>query len=385
MANGLATVGEQSLSVRNATELIPAIEKYGAMIAKGQLFGCKNAEQGQTLVLMSMSEGVPITEMRRKYHIINGSDLSLRADWMLAEFERQGGWWVWLNEGDDGVQAIMHVKYKHHDMQVKYTIDMAKRAGLCKPKSGWEKNPGEMLRARCQTKAIRMLCPNVLAGFATDQELSADSDSDAIDAAYEVRSDLDRADSPATVIDSSVAASADGPDEVIEEAVFKPIDPNGERASAQQIKALMTLFKELEMDSLVQLKAFQSVGSMGMADLDPVGADKLIAKLSPLVKQTEAPGASDEAPVASEPAPGATFYACTPEQAERLKSLIQALAQSENGVAAVQEIKAHMEKSGLSKFVDLHASEADELIGAIESRNLRGIFAKPFEGSAKKG
>lgn len=379
MANGLTTIGEQSLSVRNATELIPAIEKYGAMIAKGGLFGCKNTEQGQTLVLMSMSEGIPIPEMRKRYHIINGSDLSMRADWMLAEFERVGGWWDWINQGDDGEEAILHVKYKHHDKKVKYTIGMARTAGLVKPKSGWEKNPGEMLRARCQTKAIRMVCPKVIAGFATDQELT----DDVIDGDYTVTSDLDRADSPATVIDSSVAAPADGRDETIEEAVFKPIDPNGERASAQQIKVLMTLFKELDIDSLVQLKAFQSVGSMGMADLEPAGADKLIEKLRPLVKQPKATGITDEAPVVSEQATGIT-YACTPEQAERLKALIQSLAQAENGVAAVQEIKAHMDKSGLAKFTDLHAAEADELIGAIESRNLRGIFSKPFVGAAKK-
>ena len=374
MATGLSTISEQSLSVRNATELIPAIEKYGAMIAKGGLFGCKNAEQGQTLVLMSMSEGIPVTEMKRRYHIINGSDLSMRADYMLAEFERLGGWWDWINQGDDGLEAVLHVKFKHHDKQVVYTMEMAKKAGLIKPKGGWGKNPGEMLRARVQTKAIRMVCPGVLAGFATDQEL--DPDADATEGEYQVDKNLDRAVSPAEEAGTSAATTpASGPevDPAIDDAEFSPVTTD-ERASGAQMRELMDLFGTLELDSLTQSKAFQSTGASSMGDLTPAGAEEIIGKLRSYLPV-------DREPIVAESVAPAS---CSPAQAAVLKSLIQVLAQEVGGVASVQRLKAHMDSSGLAKFAELNTDEADALIAAFESKDFSQIYAEPFAGVSKK-
>lgn len=372
MATGLTTIDHQSLSVSNATQLIPAIQAYGSMIAKGGLFGCKNAEQGQTLILMSMSEGIPITEMRRRYHIIGGSDLSMRADWMLAEFRRLGGWYQWIDQGDDGVKATLHVKYKENDQKVSYTIDMAKKAGLVKPKSGWEKNPGEMLRARCQTKAVRMVCPEVLAGFATDQEL--DPDAISVDS---IVVEPDRAEPPADA-DVLSASPAEGPEDSSEvmDGEFEVKTDAPMRASGEQIATLREMFAALKLPPDTQLRAIKSTGAADMGSLSVFGAEEIISKLKPLMAKVKPESEVKTVQVAVAP--------CTEEQAATLKALIQGLAQAEGGVGIVQQIKAHMDKSGLAKLVELTSGEALLLIKAIETMDFAGVFEEPFVGVQKK-
>ncbi|TWU22485.1 hypothetical protein Pla52o_35420 [Novipirellula galeiformis] len=377
MATGLTTTGEQSLSVRNATELIPAIKEYGAMIAKGGLFGCKNPEAGQTLVLMAMSEGIPITEMRRRYHIIGGSDLSMRADYMLAEFRRIGGWYQWIDQGDDGKTATLHIKYRENDLKVSYTIEMAKKAGLIKPKSGWEKNPGEMLRARCQTKAVRMVCPEVLAGFATDEELGADPDSDAIDSEV-----IDRATPPAATATQVAATPVDAQadDGEIADAQFEvKADFVAGLATGEQIKVMTALFTELEISADKQLGAFKSMGADDLGDLTEEGASVIIGQL--LQKK-----AGEIAAKQTEPEATATPAArATDKQCEELQTLIRQVAQAEGGVDVVTKVKAHMQKHGLDKFADLSTSDAQSLIGSLQSNNgAKTFLTTSLEGAAKK-
>lgn len=52
-----------------------------------------------------------------------------------------------------------------------HTLAMAQQAGLVKPKSGWEKNPTDMLVARAQARLARLIYPDLLAGLYTPEEL----------------------------------------------------------------------------------------------------------------------------------------------------------------------------------------------------------------------
>ena len=59
-----------------------------------------------------------------------------------------------------------------------FTIEQAKRAGLVRSKSGWEKYPEAMLFARALSQGVRWYCPEVTAGSPayTPEELGADVD-----------------------------------------------------------------------------------------------------------------------------------------------------------------------------------------------------------------
>lgn len=52
-----------------------------------------------------------------------------------------------------------------------HTIEMAVKAGLVKDKSGWVKNPTDMLVARAQARLARLVYPDLLGGLYTPEEL----------------------------------------------------------------------------------------------------------------------------------------------------------------------------------------------------------------------
>lgn len=174
--------GNQLAATPSAIQQIPAyskigdltswVEKTGEIIAKAQFFGCKTVEQGQAMALISVTEGISLLEIRRRYHVVGGN-LDMRADYMRAQFRRIGGDYDWINDGDDGTEARMWVEYRGRKREVSYSMENAKLEGLVKKGSRWEKDPGSMLRARCSTKAIRMVASEVLEGLVTDEEREA--------------------------------------------------------------------------------------------------------------------------------------------------------------------------------------------------------------------
>lgn len=52
-----------------------------------------------------------------------------------------------------------------------YTLEMAKRAGNVKPRSGWETNPGRMCWARASKNVVVDFAPEVALGISLDDEL----------------------------------------------------------------------------------------------------------------------------------------------------------------------------------------------------------------------
>lgn len=144
--------------------------EMGKAMALSGIFGCRNEQQGIVLAMACMSERKNPIELARTYHIIDGK-LSMRADAMLAEFRARGGKHRWLATGDDHQRAEIELELNGQKEAVAFTIEDAHRAELVKPKSGWVKFPGEMLRARAISKAIRMIAPEIVAGCYVPEEL----------------------------------------------------------------------------------------------------------------------------------------------------------------------------------------------------------------------
>jgi hypothetical protein len=168
-----------------------AIERLGAAIAKSALFGITRPEQGVVVAATCVAERITPVEFAKTYHIMpakgGGHTLSMKADAMLAKFMQAGGKVKWKRF--DGKAAIADWSYGGGDwIEIGYAIEDAHRADLCGPDGtkrpakgkrpaqeedgAWQHNPDAMLRARCVSKAVRMLCPMVNAGIYTPEEVA---------------------------------------------------------------------------------------------------------------------------------------------------------------------------------------------------------------------
>lgn len=147
-----------------------AIELMAKRVAASRLFpGIQTPEAAFTLMLLCQSEGLHPMQAVRRYHIIEGRP-SMRADAMLAEFQRQGGKVEWQERSESSVRAV----FSHAaggSVTITWTIEDAKRAGLW-GKGNWTKYPRHMLTARVISEGIRTVLPGVVAGIYTPEEVA---------------------------------------------------------------------------------------------------------------------------------------------------------------------------------------------------------------------
>lgn len=152
------------------TTLVPLsdIERMAASVAKSGLFGVKQPDQAMALMLIAQAEGLHPAIAARDYHIISGRP-ALKADAMLARFQTAGGSVRWTAMTESKVSA----EFSHPQggkVEIEWTIDMAKRAGLTKNPT-WNQYPRAMLRARCISEGIRTVFPGVVVGTYTPEEV----------------------------------------------------------------------------------------------------------------------------------------------------------------------------------------------------------------------
>jgi len=158
----------------SAMETISAIEKLGLMFAKSGMFGCERTEQGQVLAMICLAEMKSPTAIVRDYHIIDGK-LSKKSLAALADFRGAGGKHRWIQTGDEAAkdedkEAIGEFEFEGNKLTVRFSMADAKKAMLVRPKSAWDKQPANMLRARVISNAVAMLAPEIYAGDAGEDE-----------------------------------------------------------------------------------------------------------------------------------------------------------------------------------------------------------------------
>lgn len=89
-------------------------------------------------------------------------------------------------------------------LEVGWTIDDAKQAGLLRPNSGWARYPRNMLQSRATSELCRLLFADVVAGFVTPEEVDDDDTGTTGDDTPVVASPAS-GDTPAAAVASPVA------------------------------------------------------------------------------------------------------------------------------------------------------------------------------------
>lgn len=141
-----------------------AVDRFGVAMAKSGFFGVDNENAGKVLAMICMTERKSPIEILRRFDVIGGK-LRVKAQAAYADFRAKGGKVKWLATGEDGKKAEAEFTFEGQTIKVAFTIEQAIKGGaIMKPGSNWDKTPGNMLRARCLSNAIAMLCPEIFAG-----------------------------------------------------------------------------------------------------------------------------------------------------------------------------------------------------------------------------
>lgn len=144
------------------------MERMANTVAKSGMFGIKTPDQALGLMALCQAEGIhPMTAVR-DYHLIQGRP-SLRAETMLARFMSAGGKVKWIELTDAKASAT----FSHPDggtVTLDWDIKRAQQAGLA-TKDIWKCYPRAMLRSRLISEGVRTVCPAIVQGVYTPEEV----------------------------------------------------------------------------------------------------------------------------------------------------------------------------------------------------------------------
>lgn len=154
-------------------EPLDAIDRMGTWFASSGMFGCTKAEQGKVLALVCVTEQMSPVQVLEKYYVMGDGKLSKKAHGLLAAFLKMGGKHTWLKDGTDGKSARLKLEMDGRaTVECEYSMEDAKLEGLLGRGKGsaWDKRPRIMMRARCETEGIAMICPEIAVDDYADSE-----------------------------------------------------------------------------------------------------------------------------------------------------------------------------------------------------------------------
>lgn len=135
---------------------------------KSGLFGVKSEDQALALMALCEAEGLHPARAVQEFHIVQGRP-AMKADAMLARFQRAGGKVDWHDYTDAKVSAT----FSHPQggsVRIEWTLEQAKRAGLA-GKDVWKQYSRAMLRSRCISEGVRTVYPGIAIGVYTVEEV----------------------------------------------------------------------------------------------------------------------------------------------------------------------------------------------------------------------
>jgi len=135
--------------------------------AKSGLFGLKDATQALALMALCEAEGLHPAKAIQEYHIIQGKP-ALKADAMLARFQKAGGSVKWIDYTDAKVSGTF-THPQGGSITVEWTLARAKQAQINNPM--WQKYPRNMMRSRCISEGVRTIYPGISTGIYTVEEM----------------------------------------------------------------------------------------------------------------------------------------------------------------------------------------------------------------------
>lgn len=272
------------------TDPLAAVEMLGTAIAQSAMFGCQNPSQGKVLAMACLCENKSPVEIARKYHIIEGN-LSKKADAMLAEFREKGGKHELNCRTPDKAEIELAIDGQVQTFSLTWTEAQQEPFVFTKQrkiKKNWATPRArmQMLWARVVSDGVRVMCPEVVAGTYTPEEI-ADFDKPRTP---KVQAVVDAEVVKAAPDEPDVAALRPGPP-VQGVQVSAPAGPNAMSVKSpcrqDQQKEISRLWTELGRSTGDLMAMLKNQGFDPVETLPCSMADFLIARLKTLVTEAQ--------------------------------------------------------------------------------------------------
>ena len=173
---------------------------FAEVAVKSKFYGFESAEQMLPLMMVAQSQGRSFVSVVEEYSVIQKRP-ALKAESMLARFQKAGGHIKWTELSDERCAAI----FSHAQcdpVEVDWDLKRAQQAGIS-GKDNWRKYPRQMLKARVISDGVRLAYPACLGGMYTPEE-----NMDIEPAAYVPRAALPPADAESQVEPEATAGAA---------------------------------------------------------------------------------------------------------------------------------------------------------------------------------
>jgi 5'-3' exonuclease len=133
-----------------------------------------NADAVMSVILSGRSLGLDAMTALRSIHLVEGKP-TMSAQLMVGLVLRSGKaeYFDLVESTDEKATYVTLRKGRTTPVQMSFSMEDARRAGVVKEKSGWAKFPRAMLRARAASDLCRAVYPDICANVYTPDELGA--------------------------------------------------------------------------------------------------------------------------------------------------------------------------------------------------------------------
>jgi 5'-3' exonuclease len=133
-----------------------------------------NKEAIFAVILRGREMGLTALTSLDMFHVVEGRP-TMTAHMLISRAKQHPDCKYFRYIGGDDTYAEYETwnRLNPEPTRLKYTIEQAKRAGVVKAGSNWEKRPAEMLRKTCGVQLARIEYPEALGGLYAQEELAA--------------------------------------------------------------------------------------------------------------------------------------------------------------------------------------------------------------------
>ena len=153
-------------------DIVRVVRELAPIMHAARFYGTSGWEQAAAIMLVGYDLGFGLAGSFEFIHIIEGKP-SISPRGALAKVLASGQLAAWKLSEIDGGFACWMKRHGGLEYGTVWTLEDARKAGLFKERSAWEKYPRNMCRWRCFGYVIDVLFPDLFGGLKRSDEYGA--------------------------------------------------------------------------------------------------------------------------------------------------------------------------------------------------------------------